>query len=133
MSEFPIARSAVWRLPLMLIGATAARSTVSLEDEVIDVVFGFAHVRIPYANVRAVSRRTWNMWLGIGIRIAGDKTLGLVGSTAGVVQVALREPNVDGVMFMRHPRNIAVSLEDADGFIRAVEGRLARSGGASPS
>ena len=125
MREFTIARSPVWRMPLLLIGATAERSRVTLEDEVLDVRFGAAHVRIPYANIRAVTPRAWRWWLGIGIRIAGDKTLGLVGSTTGVVQIALKAPSVEGVLFMRHPHNIAVSLEDPDGFVQAVEARLA--------
>jgi hypothetical protein len=59
-----------------------------------------------------------------GRRVAGDATstsLGLVGATSGVVQISLHEPTVDGVIFMRHPRNIEVSLEDPEGFIRTIE------------
>jgi hypothetical protein len=128
MSEFAIARSGIWRLPLKLIGATDARSKATLEDDVVDVTFGIARVRIPYTNIRSVTPRRWSWWLGVGIRIAGDKTLGLVGATTGVVQIALNEPTVEGVRFMRRPRNIAVSLEDPEGFIHAVEGRLDRAG-----
>jgi hypothetical protein len=124
MSEFSIARSGIWRLPLKLIGATDARSKAMLEDDAVDVTFGIAHLRIPYANVRSVTPRRWSWWLGVGIRIAGDKTLGLIGATTGVVQIALYEPTVEGVLFMRRPQNIAVSLEDPEGFIRAVEARI---------
>jgi hypothetical protein len=126
METFAIARDTLWRVPLFLIGATEARSVATLDDEVIDLRFGIAHLRVPLANVRDVQERSWSWMLGIGIRIAGDKTLGLVGSTKGVVQIALREPTVEGVLFMRHPRNIAVSFEDAQGFISAVEQRLPR-------
>lgn len=124
MREFTISRSPVWRMPLLLIGATAERSKVTLEGEHVDVRFGAAHVRIPYANIQTVSPRPWSLWLGIGIRVARAKTLGLVGSTSGVVQIALKAPSREGVLFMRHPLNIAVSLDDSDGFIRALEARL---------
>lgn len=121
---FAIARDWAWRLPLMIIGATDGRSVVRLDGEAVDLHFGIARLRVPYADVRDVRPRDWSWWLGYGIRIAGDKTLGLVGSSRGVVQIALREPTVEGVLFMRRPRNIAVSLEDPAGFIAAVEFRL---------
>ena len=129
MNTFPIARSGMWRAPLLIIGATESRSVATLGDDAVDLLFGIAHVRVPYANVREVRRRDWSFWLGIGIRIASDKTLGLIGSTEGVVQIALREPTVPGVLFMRWPRNVAVSLDDPDGFIREVEQRSQRPTG----
>lgn len=124
METFPIRRDPLWRVPLLIIGATEARSVVTLEDDALDVRFGGARVRIPYANVRSVRERAWSWLLGVGIRIAGDKTLGLVGATEGVVQIALKEPSSEGVLFLRHPRNVAVSLEDPAGFVAAVERRL---------
>ena len=101
METFEISRDPLWRLPLLIIGATESRSVATLEDDTIDLRFGFAHVRIPYANIADVRGREWSWVLGIGIRVAGDKTLGLVGSTRGVVQIAFREPTVRGVLFMR--------------------------------
>jgi len=74
---------------------------------------------------RALSSR-WRTRRCIGIRIAGDATLGLIGSSSGVVQIALKQPNEEGGMFLRHPRNIAVSLRDPSGFMSAVEARLPR-------
>jgi hypothetical protein len=124
MESFEIERDVAWRLPLLVIAATEARSVVVLKDDHIDVRFGMAHVTIPYANIRELHERDWSWWLGIGIRIAGDKTLGLIGSTQGVVQIALREPTVRGVLFMRHPRNIAISLSQPQAFIDAVRARL---------
>lgn len=127
MESFKIRRDVAWRAPLLIILATESRSVVAIDDEAIDARFGIAHVRIPIANVAAVQTRDWSWLLGIGIRIAADKTLGLIGSSDGVVQIALREPTVDGVLFLRRPRNIAVSLEDPEGFIAAVEARLPRT------
>ena len=124
MKSFQIARDHAWRLPLLIIGATAARSRVILGDDALDVQFGVAKLTIPYADIRDLTMRDWSWLLGIGIRIAGDKTLGLVGSTSGVVQIALRAPTVRGVLFMRAPRNIALSLEDPAGFLHAVGERL---------
>jgi hypothetical protein len=121
--RFAIGRSLAWRLPLLVIAATEERSVAVLEADHVDIRFGIAHVQIPYANIRDLHEREWEWWLGIGIRIAGDKTLGLIGSTRGVVQIALKEPTVRGVLFMRHPRNIAVSFEDPAGFVKAVEAR----------
>ncbi|MBL8740672.1 MAG: hypothetical protein JNK04_06255 [Myxococcales bacterium] len=127
METFRIARDFAWRLPLLIIGATEARSLVTLDDEAVDIQFGFTKVRIPYTNVRGVSGRDWSWLLGIGIRIAGDKTLGLIGSTQGVVQIALREPMDRGGLILRHPRNVAVSLDDPNTFMTALESRLPTS------
>lgn len=124
MESFPIERDWAWRAPLLIIGATESRSVAVLGDEGISIRFGIAHVQIPYGNIRELHPRDWAWWLGIGIRIAPDKTLGLIGSTQGVVQIALKEPTVKGVLFMRHPRNIAVSLSDPAAFIAAVEKRM---------
>jgi hypothetical protein len=84
-------------------------------------------VTIPYANIRELFERQWSWLLGIGIRIAGNETLGLIGSTQGVVQVALKEPSVRGVLFMRHPKHIAISLSEPRRFIEAVQQRLSRA------
>lgn len=124
METFRIARDFAWRLPLLIIGATEARSLVTLGDDAVDIQFGFTRVSIPYSGVRGVNGREWSWLLGVGIRIAGDKTLGLIGSTAGVVQIAVQPGSVKGVMFMREPRNVAVSLEDPNGFMAALEARL---------
>ncbi len=124
METFTIARDWAWRAPLLIIGATESRSVVTLEEENIDLRFGIAHVRIPYSNVRKLAERDWAWWLGYGIRIASDKTLGLVGSGHGVVQISLREPTVNGVLFMRHPKHVAVSLTDPAAFIAAVTARM---------
>jgi hypothetical protein len=124
MEVFRIERGTLWRAPLALIGATESRSVATLDDEAVDLRFGIAHVRIPYADIRDLAARDWSWWLGVGIRIAGDKTLGLIGSTQGVVQIALKAPTVKGVLFMRHPRNVAVSLAEPEAFIDAVQRRL---------
>lgn len=124
METFRIARDFAWRLPLLIIGATESRSLVTLGDDAVDIQFGFAKVSIPYANIRDVAGREWSWLLGIGIRVAGDKTLGLIGSTQGVVQIALRTPMDRGGLFLRNPRNVAVSLEDPNGFMRALDERL---------
>ncbi|MCB9600685.1 MAG: hypothetical protein H6722_07620 [Sandaracinus sp.] len=124
METFAIARDPIWRAPLLLIGATEARSVATLEDDAVDLRFGIAHVRIPYRSIRAIRRRGWPWYLGFGIRIAGDKTLGLVGSSTGVVEIALDAPTVEGVLFMRHPRNVAVSLVLPEAFEEALQRRL---------
>ncbi len=124
METFRIERDWAWRAPLVLIGATTSRSVAVLTDDCIDVRFGIAHLRIPYVDIRELCERDWPWWLGIGIRIAPDKTLGLVGSTHGVVQIALKQPTVKGVLFMRHPRNIALSFSQPAEFVAAVRQRL---------
>lgn len=122
--RFAIERDLAWRLPLLVIAATEERSVAVLEKDHLDIRFGIAHIQIPYENIRELHPRDWSWWLGIGIRVAGDKTLGLIGSTRGVVQIALKQPTVRGVLFMRHPRNVAVSFSDPTGFVEAVERRL---------
>lgn len=130
MQPFRIARDFVWRLPLMIVGLTESRAFVTLGDDAVDIQFGFTKISIHYADIRDVNERDWSWLLGLGVRVAGDKTLGLVGSTRGVVQIALRAPTVRGVLFMRAPRNIAVSLEEPASFIAAVRERIeARTAG----
>lgn len=124
MDKFEISRDLLWRAPLRLIGATEERSYVTLGKDAIDLQLGMARVRIPYANVREAKPRKWPWYLGVGIRIAGDKTLGLIGSTRGVVQISLREPTVDGVLFMRRPNHVAVSLAEPEVFLAALRERL---------
>ena len=124
METFEIKRDLAWRIPLLVIGATATRSVAVLKDDGLELRFGVAHLEIPYTNVAELRERDWSWWLGTGIRVAGDKTLGLIGSTHGVVQIALKKPTVRGVLFMRHPRNIAVSLSRPREFIEAVKPRL---------
>jgi hypothetical protein len=124
MLVFDIAIDPAWRLPLLIIGATQARSKAVLGEETVDLAFGIAKVSIPYSNIHDLRQRSWSVMLSVGIKIAGDKTLGLIGSRQGVVQIALKEPTVRGVLFMRWPRNIAVSMGDPNGFIEAVQERL---------
>jgi hypothetical protein len=124
LESFRIGVDVAWRLPLLIIGVTDSRSSANLDDEGIDLRFGFTRIRIPYADIRDLRQRDWSWLLGVGIRIAGDRTLGLIGSTRGVVQIALKAPTVRGVLFMRHPRNVAVSLEEPMAFIEAVRLRM---------
>jgi hypothetical protein len=127
LERFQIERDWAWRGPLWLIGATESRAVAVLEESGVTIRFGFVHLEIPFGNIRELCPREWDWWLGIGIRVASDKTLGLIGSTRGVVQIALKEPSVRGVLFMRYPKNIAVSFADPTGFIAAVERRVSAS------
>lgn len=124
MTAFAIARDPVWRLPLLVIGATASRSKATFGEDAVELQFGLANVTIPYGAIRDVTERDWSWWLGVGLRIASDKTLGLIGSTRGVVQIAVKPGTVKGLLFLREPNNVAVSLEDPVGFIEAVQQRV---------
>lgn len=126
MSTFGIAIDPLWRLPLLIVGASQSRSRATLTEDAIDIRFGFAQVRVPYTAIAGLAEREWSWLLGVGIRVASDRTLGLIGSTQGVVQITLKAPTVKGVLFMRHPRNIAVSLSEPAAFIEAVSARLPR-------
>lgn len=133
MNAFQIAIDPVWQLPLLLVGATPARSTATLGRDSVELQFGFTRVEVPYSAIADVRERDWSWLLGIGIRVASDKTLGLIGSRRGVVQITLKAPTVRGVLFMRHPRNLAISMAEPERFIEAVRARLPQSDASTTS
>jgi hypothetical protein len=106
---------------LALFGGTPSRSYVDVREHAIRFRFGWAFDQIiARAEIVSARPRSWPWWGGIGWRAWGD-TVGLIGSTQGVVDVQLRTPRWAwlAVIPWRFTR-IAVSLQDPDDFIRAM-------------
>ncbi len=58
------------------------------------------------------------------MRIASGRTLGLIGSTEGVVVVTLRQERLFKVPFKMRFRRLAASMEQPEAFIAALKKRL---------
>lgn len=111
-----------WWRPLMLfVAATPANSYVEVSDADVRFRFGAGFDRtLPRDSIAGVARGSWPMINGIGVR-AGGELFGLIGSTAGIVEVAF----VDSMPlpFAGWPwsaRRLAVSLDDPDGFVAVM-------------
>jgi hypothetical protein len=90
----------------------AARSTCGLASD----------STTPSSARTSLARRlaSWSLFNGLGVR-AGGQIVGLIGSTAGVVELQLRTPVP--LRFAGWPwtvDRIAISIEDPPGFIEAV-------------
>ena len=110
-----------WRPFMLFIAATAANSYVEVRGEEVRLRFGagFDHT-IARSNVVSARHGSWSLINGLGVR-AGGTIVGLIGSTAGVVELELR--GSVAMRFVGWPwvvRRVAVSVEDADGLIAAL-------------
>jgi hypothetical protein len=130
--DFTIARTPAWRWLLSLFGATEARSKVRLDGDALDVEFGPFHHRIGLGDVSKVSvaYRTLAWWqYSIGWRTNLAGTVALMGAAANVVQLSLARPFkarlFPGITVTC--RELYISMEDPDAFVRAVGSRLAQA------
>ncbi|HEY3358961.1 MAG TPA: hypothetical protein VGQ83_37270 [Polyangia bacterium] len=123
-SRYPMRLDRLWRLPLLVVGATPARARVEVDRDGLIFHFGLFRLTVPLGNVAGATRSTWSILHGIGIRVSFGGTLGLIGSTAGVAAVHLKEPQlVRLLVFQVRCSHIVVSLEDPDAFVRDLEQR----------
>ncbi|MBC04265.1 MAG: hypothetical protein CMJ34_13345 [Phycisphaerae bacterium] len=119
VQSFHIRRDVLWKAPLLLIGAVESNSRVQVSESMLDIQFGAFSTTIPIADIVSVEAVSWPIYRGIGIRLSLQRTLGLVGSTDGVVQLKLRNT---GVSFLGIKCNtVSVSLDAPDSFIAAVQ------------
>lgn len=121
MARFDIRIDTLWIAPLLLIGATHAKSFVEVGPEDISVKFGIGEEKIPVLNVDSVAPHEWSLFHGIGHRVGYDG-LGYVGSTEGVVQIKLKSPQTFHLILgmKMDLGNFYVSLTDPEGFMAAV-------------
>jgi hypothetical protein len=121
--KFAIRIEPIWR-PLMLVGgATAANSYVEVDDDTLRLRFGlFFDQRVARSNIVSAAERSWPLWRGIGWRAWGE-TLGLIGSTEGVVEMRLKDAVRVRMGLIPWPfgiLSIAVSLDDPSAFLGKV-------------
>jgi len=116
----------MWRPVLWPFGGTGARSYVEIGAEVLRVRFGWLFDRyIPLAEIEDVRRGSWPWYGGIGWRTNLVSRIGLVGSYSGIVDIALKSRRLTWLLILPIPcKRLTVSLEDPDGFVEALRGRL---------
>lgn len=128
--RFPMRIDPIWR-PLLLVGAaTRENSFVEVADESVTFHFGLLFRRsVPRSDIVSAATRHWPLWFGVGWRSNLRGVIGLIGSYEGVVEVKLGKRTRAWAVFPCD--RIAVSLEDPNGFLAALEGEPAA--GAEPS
>ena len=124
MSTFPIKMNALLRLPFLIITATKKRAYVALDNEAIEFRLGWFKARIELTDIVGVEPMQWRWYYGYGLRIAPRDTLGLVGSSKGVVAVKLKRSRTFKVPFKIEFQRIAASLEDPEAFMEEIKTRL---------
>lgn len=123
--KFHISVSTLWKPFMLLIGITGpAKRYVELTEEGLDLRFGWWKDHIPWERIADVQPRGWKTLYGYGMRIAPESTLGLVGTSSGVVSVALGEAQTFKVPMKMSFENVALSLDDPEGFMTALRHRL---------
>jgi hypothetical protein len=126
MACFPARISPLWRLPMLVVGATPNNSYVELDDDALVVRFGWFNDRIPLAEISGAERTKWRFIDGLGVRF-NRETMAYVGSRDGTVKVHMRAPRRFPAPFgMQITRgSVTVALLDPDGFIAELGRRLA--------
>ncbi len=120
MARFQMRVDRVWA-PMMLVGgATRSNSYVDVTPEAVTFHFGylFNHTE-DREDIQEAKARSWPWWMGIGWRSNLRGLVALVGSYRNVVEVSF-ESRSRAFGFLPMNR-IAVSLEDPEGFIKALE------------
>lgn len=121
MPRFSIKRDG-WEKPLLvLFGATDDRSYIDVDDDRVEVRFGFYHLEIPRDQIQSVAVAPWPWWGGHGWRIRSRDSIGLIGASKPVVRFRL-QPRLP-VRILRLPvglRDFYVSVEDPDGLLEAL-------------
>jgi hypothetical protein len=122
--RFGIRRSPFWRPLLILFGATAARSYVLVEEDSLEVRFGFFHHRFAREPIMAAHPTEGRWWYGIGWHTDLVHSLMLNGTLKGMVELELRPPELVWLLFLPiRCSRLYLSLEDPEGFVRAFESR----------
>jgi hypothetical protein len=123
-------RDKVWRPFLALFGGTAARSYVEVEATGIHARYGWLFdKRFAFSEIASVGRTSWPWWLGIGWRSNLVNLIGLTGSTEGAVEIRFRKRYLVWLLIPLPMRRLAITLEDPDGFVAALEKSRAGAAG----
>ncbi len=109
---------------MLLIKARASNCFAELGAEGVALSFGWWSDTIRYDEIESVEPGDWSWYLGYGMRIGPDKTLGLIGSGRGIVYVNLAGPRTFKVPFTLEHERIALSLNERDRFMDELKTRL---------
>jgi hypothetical protein len=111
---------------LKLIKVNKEAAHVDLAEEELTVTFGYVGAKIAYDNVEAVEKKGWNILYGLGLRPALGGTLGYISAAGDAVWITLKEAQDlkvgPGSVTMSRTK-VAISMEDPDGFVAALEQR----------
>ncbi|HEY5624945.1 MAG TPA: hypothetical protein VIT93_00500 [Dehalococcoidia bacterium] len=120
MARFQMKIDRQWA-PMVLVGAaTRSNSYVEVTPEAVTFHFGyiFNHTE-DRDDIRQVKARSWPWWMGIGWRSNLRGLVGLIGSYRNVVEVSFESRSrAWGLLPMNR---IAISVEDPEGFMKALQ------------
>lgn len=124
MTRFQMRIDPAWTPMVLVGGATRNSSYVDVTPEAVTFHFGYAFNHTEDRDdITEVKARAWPWWAGIGWRSNLRGMVGLIGSYHGVVEVAFEgKSRAWGFLPLNQ---IAVSLEDPEGFIAALKARPA--------
>lgn len=100
---------------------------VSREDSFVELDKDTLHVRmgrwfdekIPVARIKAIAPSDWPWWGGLGVKL-GHHGVGVVGSMDHIVNIKFSDEIRVRVLFEVGVEQMWISLEDRDGFLRAL-------------
>jgi hypothetical protein len=120
--RFAIRRRSFMKPLLALFGGVESRSFVEIEGGKVRAVFGLFDESFDVAEIQSAGRTSWPFLAGIGWRVWFGGTVGLIGDMSEVVELVLKTPRKVGAFPIKvECRRLCVSLEDADGFLKALE------------
>jgi hypothetical protein len=127
--RYAIKISTFWKPLFTVFGFSSKSSYVELENGSLHFHFGTASETVPIEQVADVVSADWPFFYGLGAKLGPKGGVSYVGSRDGVVRVEFTEPrpmNVWGPFATKKAKCVTVSLEDADGFMRACASRRSR-------
>ena len=84
-------------------------------------------------RVEDVAPSSWPWWGGLGVKLGPRDSLGVVASTEGVIAIRFKERERMHLIVVVRRQELRVSLEDPDGFMRAMREATARTNGRAAS
>lgn len=102
-------------------GATPEVCYAEIGNGVLEVSMGrWFFEKLPLDDVARVRRADWPWYGGLGVRLLGHGVVGVVGSLEGIVAVHFKTPQKIHAVVVVECTELRLSLEDPDGFIRAL-------------
>lgn len=129
--NFQISRTPTWAWLLSVFGATKANSVVTVEQDTLDVHFGFFHHRLPLTNLKSagvVARKLPWYRYSLGWRTDFQGRIALMGEAANVVELQFSTPfeaRVAPLTPMIRCHTLLISMEAPDAFVAELGRRLA--------
>jgi hypothetical protein len=124
--RFPVLIKGRW-LPLLIpFGVTQERAFVQVGERELRVCFGpLFDYRFPLEAVETAAPTRWPLWAGIGPRVDFRGMVAFVGAYENTVEVRFKERQRVRMIVPVPCQRLVLSLEDPEGFIAALEKRVA--------